>query len=400
MKEPRRTSPDFSLMERLVPAPGDSPDWNAVSSVWSELAALSSCPQDPVHHAEGDVGTHTRMVLDELAAAEAWRSLPAERRSLLFWAAALHDVGKPGTTAFEPGGRITSAGHSRLGASIARRLLWEAGAPVPFREELCGLVAAHQAPFWLFERDDQAKAACRIALSCRPSDLLTLAAADARGRKCADPQDIADRVELSRLVFEDLGILGSPYPFANGESRYAFFEKDGRPPEYAAHEDFRCEATLVCGLPGTGKDTWIGANLGGMPVVSLDGLRAEMGIGHGDNQGTVVQAALERAREHLRAGRDFAWNAVNVTRQNRGKVTRLLRDYGARIRIVYLEVSPETLFRQNGSRKASVPVDAILRLARKLEPPHADEAHEVCWIADGERVHSAGCAEPAASPAP
>lgn len=385
-------------MDALTPLPGGEPDWAAISSIWSELAELSACPQDPIHHAEGDVGTHTRMVLEELAASGAWRSLDAGSRHRVFWAAVFHDVGKPGVTVFEPDGRITSPGHSRLGASIARRLLWEAGAPMALREEICGIINAHQLPFWLFEREDQAKVACKAALACLPSELLVHVAADALGRKCADRQELLDRIALSRIVFEDLGILDGPYPFANDESRYAFFEKEGRAPDYAAHEDFRCQATLVCGLPGTGKDTWIGRNLEGLPVVSLDSLRAEMGIDPRDNQGRVIQAGLERAREHLRARKDFVWNAVNVTRQNRDKVTRLLRDYGARIRIVYLEVSPETLFEQNASRAATVPVDAILRMARKLEPPQAHEAHQVEWIADGQKVYSVG--DPLSAPAP
>jgi len=386
-------------MAELTPSPGGAADWKSIAAMWSELSCLSACPQDPVHHAEGDVATHTRMVLDELVSCDEWRSLPSERRRLLFWAAVFHDVGKPGTTVLEPDGRISSAGHSRLGASIARHLLWEAGAPVPFREELCGLIAAHQLPFWLFERDDAAKAACRTALSCRPSDLLTHASADAKGRFCGDRAEILDRVALSRIVFDELGILDAPYPFANPESRYAFFERESRPPDYAAHEEFRCQATLVCGLPGTGKDTWIGRNIPDTPVVSLDALRLEMGIAHGDNQGRLIQAAFESAREHLRAGRDFAWNAVNVTRQNREKVTRLLRDYGARIRIVYLEVPRETLLLQNASRAASVPEDAVLRLARKMEPPRADEAHEVTWLFSGERIHAVG-EPPDAAPSP
>jgi hypothetical protein len=42
---------DFEAFERLIPA----------------LSTLSACPGDPVHHAEGDVGTHTRLVLASMA---------------------------------------------------------------------------------------------------------------------------------------------------------------------------------------------------------------------------------------------------------------------------------------------------------------------------------------------
>ena len=53
----------------------------------------------------------------------------------------------------------------------------------------------------------------------------------------------------------------------------------------------------------------------------------------------MLQAARERARQFLREKRSFVWNATNLSRLVRGEVIRLLADYQARIRIVYLEVS-------------------------------------------------------------
>ena len=44
-------------------------------------------------------------------------------------------------------------------------------------------------------------------------------------------------------------------------------------------------------------------------MVSLDDLRADLDVDATENQGEVIQAARESCREHLRAGRDFAFNA-------------------------------------------------------------------------------------------
>ena len=128
---------------------------------------------------------------------------------------------------------------------------------------------------------------------------------------------------------------------------------------------------------GAGKDTWIANNRPDHPVVSLDLIRKELGVSATDNQGRVIQAAHERAREYLRAGKDFVWNATNVTRQTRSRVLSLLRDYGARIHIVYIEVSPDQLRQQNKDRTATVPDNVITHLSRKLEPPDASEGHVV-----------------------
>ena len=55
----------FNDLTALMPAAPDYYiDWPAIWSLWPEhMAALDKCPQDPVHHAEGDVGIHTRMVV-------------------------------------------------------------------------------------------------------------------------------------------------------------------------------------------------------------------------------------------------------------------------------------------------------------------------------------------------
>ena len=351
-----------------------------IFELWPEFAKLDKCPQDPVFHAEGDVGTHTRMVVDSLVAQDEWRGLSADQRSLLFWAACLHDIGKPATTVHEDDGRITSRGHSRVGSLIARELLWQAGAPFIWREEICGIIASHQLPFWLLERPDPTRLAIETSWQCNTAYLSLHAKCDASGRECVDQAKILDNVELSRLAFAEAGCLGTPFEFANDESRIAFVDHPDRDPNYEAYEDFRCEVTVLSALPGTGKDTWIGSHRPTLPVVSLDALRQELDISATGNQGKVIQAAYERAKEHLRVGQDFVWNATNTTRLTRGKVLRMLRDYNARIHIVYLEVPPMKLFNQNDRRDDAVPTAIIKKLAQKLEPPTVLEAHEVSYV--------------------
>ncbi|MEP3636937.1 MAG: AAA family ATPase [Paracoccaceae bacterium] len=352
-------------------------DWVAIWLLWPELATLDTCPQDPIHHAEGDVGTHTRMVVEALVADPDWQNLPPDDRSYLFWAAVLHDIGKPAVTKHEEDGRISSRGHSRVGAAIARQLLWHAGSPFAWREALCGIIIHHQLPFWLIERPDPIRLAIETSWRCRPDHLCLHAKADALGRICDDHQTILESVSLAAMTFQEAGCWHTRFTFANDESRVAFFDLKGRDPNYAAHEDFKCTVTVMSGLPGAGKDTWVAKHRPSHPVVSLDLIRDELGISATDNQGQVIQAAHDRAREYLRAGTDFVWNATNVTRQNRSKVLRLLRDYGARFEIIYVEVSPDQLYRQNRDRSDAVPNAVIHRLTRKLEPPEPWEAHQV-----------------------
>ncbi|MEP1696231.1 MAG: HDIG domain-containing metalloprotein, partial [Paracoccaceae bacterium] len=125
MHKPMKSNVTHNDLLSLVPTgPLWRVDWGAIWPLWPELGVLDACPQDSIHHAEGDVGTHTRMVVEALVADSDWQNLPPDDQSYLFWAAVLHDVGKPAVTKHEDDGRISSRGHSRVGASIARQLLW------------------------------------------------------------------------------------------------------------------------------------------------------------------------------------------------------------------------------------------------------------------------------------
>ena len=164
-------------------------------------------------------GTHTRMVVEALVADLDWQGLPDLDRTNLFWAAVLHDVGKPAVTKHEDDGRISSRSHSRVGASIARELLWNAGSPFAWREALCGIIAHHQLPFWLIERPDPNRLAIETSWRCRPDHLCIHAKADALGRTCQDQRAILESVGLAALTFKEAGCWDHPFAFANDESR-------------------------------------------------------------------------------------------------------------------------------------------------------------------------------------
>lgn len=372
----------FKLSHRallaLVPtAPDWTIDWPVIWGLWPELPALDSCPQDPIHHAEGDVGLHTRMVTEALIGLPEWRHLDVYDRGLLFWSAILHDIGKPATTREEEGGRISARNHARVGTQMARRMLYDINAPFAWREALCGMVSEHLVPFWLIEKDNAKRQAIQLSWRCRPDHLCLHAQADTLGRICADQQGVLDNIELARETLKEAGCFTAPFAFANAASRVSFFEKPDRDPHYAEFEDFRCKVTVMSGLPGAGKDTWIETHRPDLPMVSLDNIRAELGAPATGNQGQVIQAARERAREHLRRGQDFVWNATNISRQLREKSLKLLRDYNAEVEIIYLEPTAERLFTQNQNRDSAIPTKALLGLMRKLEPPQDWEAHSV-----------------------
>ena len=355
-------------------------DWEGLERIFPWTESLQDCPQDPLWHGEGDVWTHTRMVAEALVDLEEWRALEEAARRQLFLAALLHDIGKPACTETEPDGRITSRGHSRRGEAMARLWLWRAGMGPHEREPLVTLIRNHQLPFFLLEKDDARDEAIRLSQDLCCDRLGLLAEADALGRIARDRARLIDNCRLFREFCAEIGCLDAPWAFADNHSRFEWFRRPGRDPAYAAHDDTRVEVVLMSGLPAAGKDSWVAANLPDWPVISLDAIRAEFGVEPDGKQGKVIAVARERAREFLRAEKNFIWNATNLSRRIRGGLIDLFADYGARVRIVYLEVPEGEQRRRNAARRDPVPEAALGRMLDNWVPPKINEAHQVEWI--------------------
>ena len=365
----------MTMFDELVPEPGGDIDWPQIADSFDWFRALNGCQQDPVFHAEGDVAIHTRMVVEALLADPEWQALDTPQRQELFWAALLHDVAKPATTRVEPDGRVIAPGHSRRGQIMARRILAGFGAAFALRELICHLITHHQIPFYLLERERPERRAHFISYQTRCDLLAILAAADARGRICPDSTRLFDNISLFRELCREEGCLAEPKAFASAHSRFLYFRREDRNAAYEAFDDWHGEVILMSGLPGSGKDTWLAANAGDMPVISLDDLRKELDIDPTAAQGPVVAAARDLARSYLRAQRPFIWNATNLSRMLRSQLIDLFSDYKAKVRIVYLEAPLPEVTRRNRARARVVPEAAITRMLDRWEPPDLTECH-------------------------
>lgn len=371
----------------MIPAPpGWAIDWPAIEAALADVVSareLAATPQEPAWHAEGDVWIHTRMVVEALVADPDWRALPEPERRIAFLAALAHDVGKPSTTRLEHD-RLVSRGHSARGAHLVRAWLWHAGTELDEREQICRLVASHQLPFFTFGRPDADHTVERASLRLRNDLLVLVALADARGRRCADPADqakIVEQCQLYRELARDLGVLDLPKFFPSPHTRVVWRESEGRrPADVVAFDDTTCEVTVMCGLPAAGKDRWLAHYHPELPVVSLDALREAHDVDPAEPQTAIVHAARDAARDHLRAGRDFAWNATNLSDRVRGQVIQLARDYRARVHLVYCEAPPAVQAERNRNRREPVPAAAIARMVERWSVPLPDEAHRVSYV--------------------
>jgi tRNA nucleotidyltransferase/poly(A) polymerase len=102
-----------------------------LGDVLPEVAAMKGVRQPPEFHPEGDVWTHTLLMLDGLKSPT----------PTLAWGVLLHDVGKPGT--FRIAERIRFDGHVELGERIALDILTRLRFSNADIEQIIALVGNH-----------------------------------------------------------------------------------------------------------------------------------------------------------------------------------------------------------------------------------------------------------------
>ncbi len=104
-----------------------------------EVAALFGTRQPPRFHPEGDVWTHTCLMIDDV---------PAPRDAVLAWSILLHDIGKPVTYCEEPDpatrdARIRFPCHAPVGAALSESILQRLKQPSALVEKVKAVVLGH-----------------------------------------------------------------------------------------------------------------------------------------------------------------------------------------------------------------------------------------------------------------
>ncbi len=353
-------------------------NWEAIEQAFPWFLHLATADQDPFFHAEGNVMIHTKMVAEALINLPEWKTLATLDRQVLFYSALLHDIAKPACTLIKDG-RIRSPGHAKKGAQMTRTMLYREGkTPFNIRERLTALVRFHGLPLWFLEKSNPEKATLKAALSCRLSLLSLLARADALGRICTDQKELLLKNELFQSFIHEKKCAETAYAFKRPLDRLTYFKKENGL-LYEPFDDTTSTVWFMCGIPGSGKDTYIQNHLKHLPVISLDAIRRRKGIKPGGNQGTVIQEAKEQARVFLRKKEDFVWNATNLTANQREMTLGLFYDYRAYIKCVYVEVPYALLLKRNKSREHPLPSAVLEKFISKFEVPNESEVHEVIY---------------------
>lgn len=151
-------------------------------SLWlPEVEDLIGVPQNPKYHPEGDVWTHTMMVLDAAAKLRSDAVYPEG----FMMSALVHDFGKAVSTVVEEH-KISAIGHEITGVELARRFLRRISNETRLERYVLNMVELHMKPNMLADSKAGRKSTSRMFdQSACPADLLLLAKADHFGKRNA-----------------------------------------------------------------------------------------------------------------------------------------------------------------------------------------------------------------------
>ncbi len=159
-------------------------EMNQLDCWFPEVAALRGVPQSIRYHQEGDVWTHTMLVLDQAA----------QRRSQVaqpFWfmlSALTHDFGKAICTEFA-GGDYHAYNHENLGLPLAEQFLTRLTNEKALIDYVLNMTRLHMKPNCL-EKKVSIKSSNKLYdSSVCPEDLIQLSLSDDLGRITQQPQE-------------------------------------------------------------------------------------------------------------------------------------------------------------------------------------------------------------------
>ena len=151
------------------------------------------------------------------------------------------------------------------------------------------------------------------------------------------------------------------------------------------NENSNFNVYVMCGCAGAGKSTWIKNNLPGIPVVSRDLIRTELGYCGNDDKfvGTKEQEECVTERENrmidelCKSKTDFAIDNMNIKPKYRKRLIEKLRNFGAKITMVVLDTSLDAC---KQARNGQIPDEVIEKMHTSMSFPNKDEYDEIIVV--------------------
>lgn len=169
---------------------------NQLGHWFPELEALIGVEQSPRYHAEGDVWTHTMMVIDEAA-----KLRHKARQPLAFMLAAVcHDMGKA-ICSEEKDGLIHAYGHETKGLPLIESFMQRISNETELIKYVLNLSKLHMQPLTKARAHASIKSTNKMFdQAIDPEGLICIGLADDRGRITAEPKEPGEDFLYERLA--------------------------------------------------------------------------------------------------------------------------------------------------------------------------------------------------------
>ena len=132
--------------------------------------------------------------------------------------------------------------------------------------------------------------------------------------------------------------------------------------------------TMICGVPGSGKSTYVEkARKKDTVVICPDRIRKELTGAEEDQSKNkeVFELAYKRLRKALLSDTDVIFDATNLTKRARKSILDIAK--GHNCEAVYFVVPLKTCLERNSKRERHVPEDVIRGMYKKYTYPKKEE---------------------------
>lgn len=345
-----------------------------ITKMFPIIMTLKNIHQNPKYHGEGNVFIHTQNVCNEILSFDEFNYLNIDEKCILYLSALFHDIGKLTCTKIE-NGEIVSPRHAVRGSKAFRELFYKEYSHIyeisfNFRESIARLIKYHSLPFHFFEKENIDQYLLKVSEGTNMKLLYLLAKSDLLGRECSDKYDLLNNIEYFKEYCIDLGCYDDKKVFKNSYTRYKYLNNINTNTIHYEDELFdvtEFEVIVMCGLPLSGKDTFIKENLINVPVISLDDIREEFKISPKQNSSKVAAIAKERAKNYLRQKKTFVWDATNIMEDTRKRLCDLFSSYNARVLFIYIESPYKELLKRNKKRERSIDIKVLDNMIHKFD---------------------------------